>query len=77
MLLLSQNLGDSSPLSGMEGMRLLAKYINSIGRYGNTPFIVSLYGSSEFPQAFCRFDIIHSYDWNIEDYVLSMGDYIF
>jgi len=28
--------------------------VNSIGRYGTTPFLVGLYGMSELPQAFCR-----------------------
>jgi RAB protein geranylgeranyltransferase component A len=30
------------------------KYLNSLSVYGNTPFIVPIYGSSEFSQALCR-----------------------
>lgn len=30
------------------------KFVRSIGRYGNTPFLWTLYGSGELPQCFCR-----------------------
>ena len=32
------------------------KFIRSIGRYGNSPFLWTLYGSGELPQCFCRLD---------------------
>lgn len=37
-----------------EGMRRVQAYINSLGRFGTTAFILNLYGSGEIPQAFCR-----------------------
>lgn len=36
------------------GLKATQKFLQSLGRYGNTPFLWSLYGSGELPQAFCR-----------------------
>jgi hypothetical protein len=33
------------------------KFLKSIGRYGNTPFLWTLYGSGELPQCFCRLNV--------------------
>lgn len=45
---------DYKKITTEEGMQSIKKYILSLGRYGHTPFIVCLYGLSEFSQAFCR-----------------------
>lgn len=37
-----------------EGMLRVQKFLQSLGRYGNTPFLWPMYGSGEIPQAFCR-----------------------
>lgn len=37
-----------------EGLRSTHKFLSSLGRFGNTPFLWSMYGSGELPQAFCR-----------------------
>lgn len=37
-----------------EGMTRTQKFLQSLGRYGNTPFLWPMYGSGEIPQAFCR-----------------------
>ena len=42
---------DTSTLSGLKATQ---KFLRSLGRYGNTPFLWSLYGAGELPQAFCR-----------------------
>lgn len=42
------------PLTSEQGMRALTRYINSLGRFGTTAFIASMYGTSELPQAFSR-----------------------
>lgn len=44
----------NEPISCEEGVARLKRYINSTGRYGNTPFLLQLYGVSEIVQAFCR-----------------------
>ena len=36
------------------GLKSTKKFLSSLGRFGNTPFIHSMYGSGELPQAFCR-----------------------
>lgn len=36
------------------GMTRVRKFLQSLGRYGNTAFLWPLYGSGELPQSFCR-----------------------
>ena len=36
------------------GLSLIKVFLSSLGRYGASPFLVTLYGSGELPQAFCR-----------------------
>lgn len=38
----------------LEGLRATKKFMGSLGRFGKTPFLWSMYGSGELPQAFCR-----------------------
>jgi RAB protein geranylgeranyltransferase component A len=40
--------------STLSGLKSTQKFLRSLGRYGNTPFLWSLYGAGELPQAFCR-----------------------
>jgi len=40
--------------SCVEGLAATKKFLTSLGRFGNTPFLWSMYGSGELPQAFCR-----------------------
>jgi len=37
-----------------EGLELMKSFMSSVSKYGNTPFLVPLYGTSELAQAFCR-----------------------
>ena len=37
-----------------EALNLIKNFIHSAGRFGNTPFLFTLYGTGELPQAFCR-----------------------
>lgn len=43
---------DTTPC--MEGVARTQRFLNSLGRYGNTPFLWPMYGSGEIPQCFCR-----------------------
>ncbi|EDV98245.1 rab proteins geranylgeranyltransferase component A [Drosophila grimshawi] len=36
------------------GMQRTNRFLGSLGRYGNTPFLFPMYGSGELPQCFCR-----------------------
>jgi GDP dissociation inhibitor len=38
----------------LEGVTRTKRFLNSLGRYGNTPFLWPMYGSGEIPQCFCR-----------------------
>jgi len=38
----------------VQGLKATQNFLQSLGRYGNTPFIWPLYGAGELPQAFCR-----------------------
>lgn len=41
--------------SCLEGVSRVKRFLNSLGRFGKTPFLYSMYGSGEIPQAFCRY----------------------
>ena len=36
------------------GLAATKKFLTSLGRFGPTPFLWSMYGTGELPQAFCR-----------------------
>ncbi|XP_023339361.1 rab proteins geranylgeranyltransferase component A-like [Eurytemora carolleeae] len=38
----------------VQGIQQTRKFLSSLGRFGSTPFLWSMYGSGELPQAFCR-----------------------
>ncbi|KAM6061724.1 rab proteins geranylgeranyltransferase component A 1 isoform 2-T2 [Chlamydotis macqueenii] len=40
--------------STVEGLQATKKFLQCLGRYGNTPFLFPLYGQGEIPQCFCR-----------------------
>lgn len=52
--------GDGAQMTGVltvaQGLARLGQYMESVGRYGHSssPFITTLYGVGELPQAFCR-----------------------
>ncbi|MFH4983577.1 hypothetical protein AB6A40_010286 [Gnathostoma spinigerum] len=37
-----------------EGIDAVSQFLESVGRFGNSPFLWTLYGSGELPQCFCR-----------------------
>ncbi|KAI0219006.1 Rab proteins geranylgeranyltransferase component A 1 [Lamellibrachia satsuma] len=40
--------------STLDGLKSTQRFLQSLGRYGNTAFLWPLYGSGELPQCFCR-----------------------
>eukprot|EP00002_Diphylleia_rotans_P015170 TRINITY_DN2938_c0_g1_i3.p1 TRINITY_DN2938_c0_g1~~TRINITY_DN2938_c0_g1_i3.p1 ORF type:complete len:632 (-),score=144.15 TRINITY_DN2938_c0_g1_i3:233-2128(-) len=50
---------DLSPCLTGEALPRIKAFIQSIGVYGPSPFLVPLYGSGELPQAFCRLSAIY------------------
>lgn len=44
--------GDQTPFE--DGVRNLKKFVESLGRYGNSPFLFPMYGCGEIPQCYCR-----------------------
>ncbi|XP_004927771.1 rab proteins geranylgeranyltransferase component A 2 [Bombyx mori] len=46
--------GGNNSLPCLEGVKECKKFLMSLGRYGNTPFLWPMYGSGELPQCFCR-----------------------
>ena len=42
---------DTPTLQGLQATRL---FLNSLGRFGNAPFLYPIFGVGELPQAFCR-----------------------
>ena len=41
-----------------QGLQATQVFINSLGRYGNAPFLFPIFGGGELPQAFCRYSIM-------------------
>ncbi|XP_071544535.1 rab proteins geranylgeranyltransferase component A 2-like isoform X1 [Panulirus ornatus] len=44
----------SEDVSCREGLEKMKLFLTSLGRYGTTPFLFSMYRCGELPQAFCR-----------------------
>ena len=40
--------------SALEGLQSTKKFLKSVGRYGDSPFLYCMYGAGELPQCFCR-----------------------
>lgn len=40
--------------SCFDGVRAVQKFLDSAGKYGDTPFLFPMYGCGEIPQCFCR-----------------------
>ncbi|KAG6928266.1 CHM, Rab escort protein 1, partial [Chelydra serpentina] len=38
----------------IDGLKATKRFLQCLGRYGNTPFLFPLYGQGEIPQCFCR-----------------------
>lgn len=38
----------------MDGVKNVERFLSSLGRFGNTPFLFPMYGNGEIPQCFCR-----------------------
>jgi len=41
-------------ISTKDGLKLMGRYLQALGKYGSTPFLTTLYGTGELSQAFCR-----------------------
>lgn len=44
--------------SGSKGIKNTKRFLKSLGRFGKTPFLFSMYGSGELTQAFCRLSAV-------------------
>lgn len=53
----------------VEGVENTKRFLNSLGRFGKTPFLFSMYGSGEITQAFCRLELVFRYHSCIQNYV--------
>ena len=53
-IILNAIAGVRAKTSTFSGLKATQNFLRSLGRYGNTPFLWSLYGAGELPQAFCR-----------------------
>eukprot|EP00736_Rhodelphis_marinus_P001630 Rmarinus@m.13492 len=49
----------ANPMSAAEGQAAMRGYLGALGRFGETAFLVSYYGSGELSQAFCRLSAVH------------------
>lgn len=42
----------------LDGVQRVKKFVQSLGRYGNSPFLFPMYGCGEIPQCFCRLSAV-------------------
>jgi len=70
-LLENQKNSENEIISKREGLQLLKKYIDSLGRYGNTPFLTELYGINELTQAFCRLSAVYGGTYVLRRYPIK------
>ena len=54
ILLYALGMTDGGDITSQEFFGRIAKYLRSIGYYGDSPFMMCNYGSSEYAQAFSR-----------------------
>lgn len=58
-----------------DAVKSIQNFINSCGRFGSTPFLYTLYGSGEMPQAFCRlcavFGGIYCLNKNVASFIIN------
>ncbi|XP_063794719.1 rab proteins geranylgeranyltransferase component A 1 [Pseudophryne corroboree] len=48
----------SETANTLDGLRATQKFLQCLGRYGNTPFLFHMYGLGEIPQCFCRMSAV-------------------
>ena len=41
-----------------QGLQAAKLFLNSLGRFGNAPFLYPIFGGGELPQAFCRYVVV-------------------
>jgi RAB protein geranylgeranyltransferase component A len=59
LLTLDGELCDPAVTPGLSGIRLMHRYVTSVGKYGGaTPYLASLYGAAELPQQLCRMSAV-------------------
>lgn len=56
-ILYSIGMSDDQTLC-LDGVKRVKKFLQSLGRYGNTPFLFPMYGCGEIPQCFCRLSAV-------------------
>jgi hypothetical protein len=47
-----------TPYSTKNGVDDLLQHVSSLGRFGDTAFLIPMYGSGELSQAFCRSGVV-------------------
>ncbi|KAI4462518.1 rab gdp-dissociation inhibitor [Holotrichia oblita] len=57
-----------------EGVENIKRFLNSLGRFGKTPFLYSMYGSGELSQAFCRLSAVFGGVYALNQ---NLGGFIF
>lgn len=44
--------------TALDGLKQVKRFLDSVGRFGDSPFLFSLYGTGELPQCFCRMSAV-------------------
>ncbi|CAF0907292.1 unnamed protein product [Brachionus calyciflorus] len=61
--------------NALKGLNDTKKFLTSVGRFGDSPFLYSMYGAGELPQCFCRmsavFGAIYYLDMTIDKFHIN------
>lgn len=60
------------------GIEKVKRFLNSLGRFGKTPFLYCMWGSAEIPQSFCRisavFGGVYALNQQLKEYKFDEND---
>lgn len=60
------------PLETQLAMKRVCAYVSSLGKHGTTAFLISIYGSGEMPQSFCRLAAVNRALYKLREPVRSV-----
>lgn len=64
--------GDKNSWSAEDGLTELSLHINSLGKYGETAFLNTLYGISDMAQGFCRMSAVWGASYMLRKRILGL-----
>lgn len=63
---------DTNSLKTSDAFKSIYEHINALGKFGDTAFLVPMYGSAELPQSFCRMSAVWGGVYVLRRFVSSL-----